>query len=319
MRKLLDLVSGLTPMFQNTQNLSSANYVKINPVNVLWQIEAMEKLDFTGCVAASVQSKWIQLYLITTGHYFWVNYNSLGADPTQTGTGHSVTVAIGDSESVIAESFKVAIAAVTGFTASRSGSVVTVCRTLSTGIGEATTPATNFAAAYLTLTQVRRGKDFNLGLLKGDVDPKFSPKNLTVNAHQYGATPLLTLNQGFDKIEVSTKLLETDNAKLKALHKIYGGVVTGGSSTDVFGAGTIVMGSNILVDAARLIFKPVNASDNTGNMQIALAIPVPGSLVFSGENPEELEVTWMGFADLLLNTKINVISFGDIYQTGLTA
>lgn len=301
------------------QNLVSANFIKVNPVNVLWQIEAMEKLDFTGAVAASIQSKYIQLYLLTTGHYFWVNYNSLGSDPTQTGTGHSVTVAIGDSDTTIATSFTTAIAAITGFTATRSGTVVTVCRTLSTGIGEATTPTTNFGSSYLTLTQVRRGKNFNLGLLKGDIDPKFSPTNLVVNAHQYGKTPLLTLNQGFDKIEVATKLLETDNAKLKAMHKIYGGAVTGGSSTEVFGAGTSVMGSNILVDAARLIFKPVNASDNTGNMNIALAIPVPGSLVFSGENPEELDVTWMGFADLLMNSYINVISFGDIYQTGLTA
>lgn len=319
MRNLLDRALGLLPMFQNAQNQSSTNFIKINPVNVYWQIEAMEKLDFNGAVAASIQSKYIQLYLKTVGHYFWVNYNSLGSDPSQTGTGHAVVVSIGDADTVIAESFKVAIAAVTGFTAVRSGTVVTVCRTLSTGVGEATTPTENFGDGYLVLTQVRRGKDFNLGLLKGDVDPKFSPTNLTINAHQFGKTPLLTLNQGFDKIEVATKLLETDNTKLKELHKIYGGTVTGGSSTDVFGAGTSVLGSNILVDAARLIFKPVNASDNLGNMQIALAIPVPGSLIFSGENPEELEVTWMGFADLLMNSKINVISFGDIYQTGLTA
>lgn len=306
------------------QNISSANYIKINPVNVYWQIEAMEILDFTGAVAASIQSKYIQLCLNTLAlHYFWVNYNSLGSDPAPAGggTGHSVTVAIGDADTVIAESFKTAVAAVTGFTATRASgtAIVTVCRVLSTGVGEVTDGTTNFGAAYLTLTQVRRGKNFNLGLLKGDVDPKFGPTNLTINAHQYGKTPLATLNQGFDKIELTTKLLETDTAKLKALHKIYGGTVTGGSSTDVFGAGTYVLGRNILVDAARLIMKPVNATDNLSNMNIALAIPIPGSLVFSGENPEELEVTWMGFADTLVNSKINVISFGDIYQTGLTA
>lgn len=302
------------------QNLVSQNYIKVNPVNVLWQIEAMEKLDFNGAVAASINNKYVKLWLPTgVAHYFWANYNSTGSDPSAGGTAHEVTVAIGDADTVIAESYKAAIAAVTGFTASRSSAVVTVCRVLNTGVGECTAPSENFSDAHLTLTQVRSGKDFNLGLLKGDIKPSFSPANLSVNAHQYGKTPLLTLNQGFDKIECVTNLLETDNAKLKALYKIYGGVVTGGSSTDVFGSGTFVNGRNILVDAARLIFKPVNAADNLSNMQIALAVPVPGSLVFSGENPEELEVTWMGFADLLMNSKINVISFGDIYQTGLTA
>jgi hypothetical protein len=301
------------------QNLSSPNFIRVNPVNVLWQIEAMEKLDFSGAIASSTNNKWIQLWLASgAGHYFWANYNSTGVDPVQAGTGHAVVVGIGDADTVIAESFKTSINATAGFTAVRSGTVVTVTRTIGTGVGEVTDPTTNFQSSNLTMTQVRRGKDFNLGLLKGDVDPKFSPSNLTVHAHQFGKTPLLTLNQGFDKIEVSTKLLETDNAKLKAMHKLYGGSVIGGSS-EVFGAGTFVLGKNILIDAARLIFKPVNAVDNSGNMQIALAIPVPGSLIFSGENPNELEVSWMGFADLLMNSKINVISFGDISQSGLTA
>jgi hypothetical protein len=213
-------------------------------------------------------------------------------------------------DTAIAEAFKTAIAAVTGFTATRSGTVVTVCRTLDTGCGEVSDPACTLTG--VTMTQIRRGKDFDLGLLKGDIDPKFAPTNLTVNAHQYGKTPLLNLNQGFEKIGVTTNLLETDNAKLKAMYKVYGGTLT--PTTEIFGAGTTVLGRNIMVDAARLIFKPVNATSNLHNFNIMLAIPVPGSLVFSGENPQSLEVEWMGFVDTLINSKINAICIGDIYQ-----
>ena len=300
------------------QNLSSANNIKINPVNVLWRIEAMEKFDFAGASGSAMNNETIHLFLNDgTQHYFWANYNSTGVDPAESGTGHAVAIASGALDTAIADDFKTAIAAVSGFTAVRSGTVVTVCRTLDTGCGEVSDPTCSLTG--VVMTQVRRGKDFNLGLLQGDVDPKFGPTNLTITAHQFGKTPLANFNQGFDKIELTTKLLETDLAKLKTLYKVYGGSVTGGSATDVIGAGTSVLGTNIMVDAARLIFKPVNAADNKSNFNIMLAIPVPGSLVFSGENPEVLEVTWSGFADILSASKINVVNIGDIYQTGLTA
>lgn len=297
------------------QNLSSVNNIAINPVNVLWRIEAMEKFDFTGASGAAMNNKTIHLFLNNgVQHYFWANYNSTGADPTETGTAHVVAIALAAIDTAIATDFMTAIAAVTGFTATRSGAVVTVSRTADTGCGEVSDPTCTLTG--VTMTQVRRGKDFNLGLLKGDVSPEFGPSNLVVTAHQFGKTPLLNLNQGFSKLGCKTDLLETDNSKLQAMYKVYGGSVAGGTTT-VFGAGTSVLGKNIMIDAARLIFKPVNAVDNTKNFCLALAIPVPGSLVFSGENPQTLAVEWMGFVDLQLDTHINAVFIGDIYQTGL--
>lgn len=313
---------GLSPSFARaSQNLVSQNNIVVNPVNVLWQIEAMEQLDFTGCVGSAQNNKSIHLFMPDgTEHYFWLNYNSTGSDPLESGTAHAVAVTAGASDTAIALDFKNAIAAVSGFTAALSAAnakVVIVCRTLGTLVGEVSTPTTTFTAAGLTLTQIRRGKDFNLGLLKGDIGPKFGPSNFSVLAHQYGKTPLASLNQGFEKIEVALKLLETDAVKLQTLYKIYGGSQSGATTT-VYGAGSSVLGKNILIDAARLIFKPVNATDNTKNVNFPLALPVPGSLTFSGENPSELEVTFNGFIDLLLKPNINAMCIGDIFQTGLS-
>lgn len=310
---------GLKPCFANAVNLSSANNIQINPVNVLWRIEAQEKLDFTASSGSPMNNQKVQFFTAAgVGHYFWANYNSTGSDPGGTGTGHSVAIASGAADSSIATDFSTAISAVSGFSTSvdSSGKVVTVTRTLDTGCGPCT--GTTCGLAGVTFTQVRLGQDFNLGLLSGDINPKFAPTNLVIHAHQYGKTPLANFNQGFDKIECTTKLLESDLTKLKTLFSIYGGAVTGGSS-EVDGAGLSVLGTNIMVQAARLIFKPVNSTDHTKDFFIALALPIPGSLVFSGENPEELEVTWNGFADLSLNSKINVVGFGNLYQSGLTA
>lgn len=311
----------MRPMFNFAveQNLSSANNIKINPVNVLWQIEAMEQVDFTGSTGTLLNDKAIHFFLNTgVEHYFWFNYNSGGTDPAESGTAHAVAVASAAPTATIATDFATAVTAVTGFTAVAVGNVVTVCRVLGTGVGQVSAPLQLVAMPTAVLTRIRSGKDFNLGLLKGDINPKFSPANLTVTAHQFGKTPLASLNQGFDKIECDTKLLETDLSKLQTLYQIYGGTVAG-ATTNVLGAGTAVLGKNILVEAARLIFKPVNAIDNTQNFNIALALPVPGSLMFSGENPSELDVSWMGFVDTLMNSKINAVNIGDLSQTGLTA
>lgn len=300
-----------------SQNLVSQNNIKINPVNVFWQIEAQEQWDLRAVVAATLNNQYILMQLQDgTKHYFWFNYNATGADPTPAGagTGHVVTVAIGASASTIATSLATAIDGIAGLAAAAVGAVVTSTRD---AVGQCVDSDAATAVA-IVCTVVRRGKDFNLGLLKGDIDPKFSPANLVINAHQYGKTPLASLNQGFDKIECDTTLLETDTAKLNILYSIYGGTVVGGTSS-VLGAGTSVLGTNILREAARLVFKPVNAEDNLQNFNLTLALPVPGSLKFSGENPSELTVTWMGFVDLQLNPKINAVAIGDLSQTGLEA
>lgn len=293
---------------------SSSNNIQINPVNVYWQIEAQESFDFSGVVAAALNNDSITLFLPDgTEHYWWFNYNSTGVDPTPGGTGHVVTVAVAASASTIATSFKTAVDAVTGFNATVDGTTV---KTKREDVGEVEASDAD-AAPSIIMTIIRKGKDFDLGLLQGDLEPSFNPSNLSITAHQYGTTPLASLSQGFESIECETVLLETDKAKLKVLYKIYGGTTTPASGTEIFGAGSAVMGRNMLQEAARLIFKPVNSTDDTGNFNIALALPIPSSMVFSGENPSVLNVAWQGFIDRELDSNINVVSIGDIFQAGL--
>lgn len=293
----------------------SANNIKINPVNVLWKIEAIDQWDFSNVVASTLGGQYVEMYLPTgAGYYAWFDENNTDVDPAPAGlTAIEVDYALDASPSAIASAFAAAVDAVTGFFASASGAVVTVTRD---DVGEVSDASIGTASAVIW-TLCRRGKNFDLGLLQGDIEPNFSPSNFVVQAHQYGLTPLAALSQGFEEISVETVLLETAKSKLKELYKIYGGTTTPGGGTEIFGAGTAVLGKNILVDAARLVLKPVNSVNDTENFNIALCVPVPSSMVFSGENPQVLNVTWQGFVDIDFNANINAVSIGDIFQDGL--
>jgi hypothetical protein len=297
--------------------MGNANNIQINPVNVYWRIEAQESWDFTGATASGLGGKYVTMYLPDgTGYYAWFDENNTDTDPAPGGlTAIPVDYAAAATASAIATAFQTAVEAVTGFTATISGLVV---KTKRDAVGQCTLSTIGTVTAGLALTILRKGKDLDLGLLQGDIEPNFSPSNLSITAHQFGLTPLASLSQGFETLEVETVLLETDTAKLKELYKIYGGTLTPGGGTELFGAGTSVLGKNMLVEAARLIFKPVNSGvDDTKNFNFTLAVPVPSSIVFSGENPQTLNVSWSCFTDLEFNSNINAIAIGDIFQTGL--
>lgn len=296
---------------------STAN-IGISPVNVFWKIEAQELVDFTSATASGLGGKYISLYRADgTGVYIWFDENNTDVDPAPGGglVAVEVNYAAAATPSAIATAFVAAVTAATGFDSVLvTGSTVkaTVKRT---AVGEVAVYGGDATLAPVTV--IRKGKNMDLGFLQGNIEPNFSPANLVIQAHQTGVTPLASLNQGFEEISCETVLLETTKANLKEFFKIYGGSVTPGGGTEVIGAGTFVQGNNLLSEAARLVFKPVNAVDDVNNYNIMLAVPIPSTITFSGEDPKTLTVTWQGFVDLEFNTKLNAVSIGDVFQTGL--
>lgn len=291
----------------------TASSIKIDPVNVYWQIAAQDCWDFANATASGIGGKYVYLYLPDgTKYYAWFDENNTDTDPAPGGGALPIEVdyAASATASAIASAFASEVSLIAGFTAVANGTVVCVDRD---DVGEVTDSTEGNAGTYVDLSICRRGKDFDLGLIDGDVGVEFDPQLLDIKAHQSGTTLRAQLLQGFS-IKVTTKLLETTTSKLKTLFKIYGGVFTPSGGTELFGAGSAKIGSNLLVEAARLILKPVNAVDDTTNVVLALAVPKPGTLTFSGENPKTLEVEWTGFQDGDINTKVNNLIFGDQTQ-----
>lgn len=294
---------------------SSTANISIQPVNVLWRAKGEWCYDFKDATASGLGGQYVSFYLPTgVGYYAWFDENDTDVDPAPASlTEIEVDYAASALPSAIASAFQAAVNAVAGFTATVSGTLVTI---KADAFGSVVAPSVNTASS-LILTFVRKGKNYDLGFLQGDVELNFAPSNFILQAHQTGITPLASLNQGFETIEVATVLLESTKSKLRDIYEIYGGRETPSMGTEVYGAGSAAQGKNLLLEAGVLTLKPVNAVNEVDSAHIMLAVPVPDTLVYSGENPKTLSVTWQGFIDTSFNSKINAVAFGDVFQTGL--
>ena len=291
--------------------------ISISPVNVYWQHEHVDVFDFASATATGVGGKYVTLYLPNgDGFYAWFDENNTDTDPAPGGlTDIEVDFAAAATPQAIATSFQSAVNAVTGFTATVSGTQVTVTRD---AVGAVTPSALGPSMTGLvTITVCTNGKDLDLGLLQGDVELSVAPANFIVQAHQSGLTPRAALFQGLETLEVTTTLLETGSSKLEAIYGVYGGSFTPSMGTKVFGIGTSKQGQNLLIDGGRLVLRPVNAVDQTTDTNLMMAIPVPDSLVFSGENPKTLSITWQGFIADGKDSRVSGLLFGDATQTGI--
>jgi len=294
----------------------SANNVVISPVNVLWRIEASEQVDFAGLTGLDVKGKFFNISTAKDSilNYVWGD-DSVESDPVPVGRiAIPFTVAgDGDSATTLATAAASAIDGASGYVATASGTVVSIHRD---AVGLVTDTVDVDMSVAITIC--RRGKDFDLGLLQGDIEMTLSPANFIVQAHQTGVTPRAALFQGIETLEASTAMLETQNSQLSEIYGLYGTRgFTPSAGTSVFGVGTSRQGDNLLIDAARIVLKDVNAVDDLNNRSLMLAIPIPDSLVFSGENPRTLNLTWQGFVDEQIDNKVSGLLFGDETQAGL--
>ena len=293
--------------------MSGVGNIQISPVNVLWQQVASESIDFAGRTIANAKGLYFDISTAKDAilHRVWMD-DGIETAPSAGGrTLIAVDISSATTEALIATAVASALEALPGYISTSAGSVVTVKRT---SVGAVT--LTVQGTLTLVIATLKIGKDYNLGLLQGDLEVNIQPATFTVQAHQFGVTPLASLFQGYETIECTTTLLETQKSQLKELYSLYGGAFTPAAGTEIFGAGSLKQGQNLLNEGARLVLKPVNAVDETNNTVIMLAIPIPGALIFSGENPRTLAVTWQGFIDPSFDSRANALAFGDVFQEG---
>lgn len=296
-----------------------ATNIKIDPVDVDWDIEEQWEMTAVADVASSLDATFIALSDDVGTVGFWIDVDDSG---TTIPAGASAldraveitTVTAGMTATQVAGVVATAINADSKFT-----SVATTTTLLTTASTTADVTAWADGDTGFTFKQCQEGGNLDLGNLDGDIDSTFEEALFNVTSHQTGTTVVASLRQG-NSAEITTILQETTTAKLNQLFaKAGGGSVTPGGGTEVFGWGSAKQGTNALVQARRLILKPVNASDDTENLTFWKAYPKPGSLVFSGENPKLLTVTWQIFRDDNIATAIDLFAFGDQTQSGLTS
>lgn len=291
---------------------TGATNVKGAAVNLFWRIEGQYCVDHTA-LSDPDGVYWTLELPDGTEYYVWYNLDAGSVDPAPAGkTGIEVAVTTGDSASTIASAAQAAIDAVTGFTATVSGASVTVNQD---NVGQPANDPED-VDSDVVITIVRRGKDFDLGLLEGQPSPTNEVNTFDVTSHQTGTTVVSALQTGTTQ-EVEVVLQETTRSKLEEFYKLYGGSFVPAGGTKVFGLGTGAIGSNVLVDAARLEFVPTSGVTDTEldyQYNFMLALPVPSSIEFNSEEIRRLTVNFRGFPDLTRDSRVDSVMIGDPNQ-----
>lgn len=293
-----------------------ASNIIIGPVDVFWEIESKAFFELASLVNPDGTS--FDLF-DTDGAAARVFYDlDAGSTPPATPAGGrliEVDTVTGDSATTLATLTAAAIDADGKFSSTSSGTVVTVD---SAAIGQVTDPVDVDSGVVITVCY--KGKNLDLGLLQDPPTPNFNVTTFDVTAQQTGTTNLAKLVTGFEG-DVETVLLETTKSRYAEFLEIYGETFLPGGGTSVTGAGTGIIGKNMLSEAGRLRFTPRNASlpaELGYDVTARLAIPVPGSISFSGEEPRTLTVAWTFLADLeATRADLDFYIIGDTSQTGV--
>lgn len=164
--------------------------------------------------------------------------------------------------------------------------------------------------------QIVKWGTLDLGLLKGDLNPKFQKNIVEVTAHQTGSNVIGGIITG-SSYELPVVLEETDMAKLLALFGVSDFVGTAGGMTPgtetIMGLGNFKQFQNVLADCKALKLHPQAKAvdDLSEDLTFWLAYPIPSSLKFSGENPTEAGITFKIYPDLSKHSEYQFGVYGD--------
>jgi hypothetical protein len=294
----------------------SVTNIRIEPVNVSWEIEEQWDVKCVADVSSSLNNKWFKLGKAgqtAYSHYVWISTGT-GVDPAPSGlTGIPVVIAADAAASVVATAVAAAVDANAFFLASADGDTVEITNATA---GEASGIVDGTAATGFTFEQCQDGLSVDLGYLDGDVEISTEENTVEVNSHQSGSTILADLRAGVSS-EVSLVLKESDLDKLKAVFaESAGGSYTPVAGTELFGWGTSRQGLNTIIQSRRLIMHPVasSVSDKSRDLCFWKAYAKPSTLTFSGENPRTVEVTFACYLDTSKPEEIQLFSIGDWSQ-----
>lgn len=291
---------------------SGAN-VKIEPVKV-WLAN-----QYTSCIhllqdgSATYSAKYWTIDGDGTNYYVWYNTGA-SVDPAVAGrTGIEVSITVTDTKAEIVAETITEINAVTGLKAVADIKQTDrlILKVLSYQVAGASAIGTMTAPLW-EQDVLASGFFHDLGFTDGDVELTMDQQLVDVNAHQAGAEIIASIVNGMN-VEMSLALKEVTEENLaKIINDISGGTYTSGLN-EYRGYGSGQNSRNVLDNACRLVLHPVRLADTvyTSDLCCPLAYPKADSLLFSGENPQLLNVTFRVFRDEFMPAAIDKVFIGD--------
>lgn len=296
--------------------MNNVSNIKIEPCDVLWEIEEQWQIRVKSDVAGSLNNKWFKAFLPDgTWKHVWYNVAAAGVDPAPAGSAGGIVVAIGTNAlpGAVAVATSAAVDADAGFNASASGGdvLITVLDAAQTGDMVDGAAPTGFG-----FTQSQDGGSLEAGYLDGDIEITFEEQQLDITAHQTGTTVLASLRQGLvNEVSMTLKEASTDIYKELMLGTA-GSTHTPTAGTEVFGWGTKTLGQNTITKARRLVLHPVAmGADRSRDICFWKAYALPDTMTISGENPKTLGLSFKVYRDDSKPDAVNQFVFGDWSQT----
>ena len=296
----------------------SAANIKIEPMKVWFAQVPTFCVDVEAVGATNLDNKSWKFDVPSGKFQVWYNVDAAGVAPTPVVGYTLVEVAVntGDSAATVAAAVIVELNLLTDVIAladpKNAGKVIVK------GLGYEAAAA---APAAVTVTGhvfevVSAGFFHDFGYTDGDLELSTEQQTQDISAHQSGVEPITSIITGLTA-EVAVALKEISPENLERLIELTsGGAFTPVGGTKIMGFGSGQNFSNVLDRAGRLILHPVRLvdTDNTEDWCLWLAYPKLGGLVFSGENPELINVTFMAYRDEFINSFADKLAYGDHTQ-----
>lgn len=295
---------------------------KLEAVSVKWGREHCRSVKTVADVASSLNNTYFDLNTPTTEYYVWFNVGAGGTDPAIAGkTGIEVALTANDAASVVASAIQVAVDAEADFSSIVSTSDNELVLIENAEIGPVTAE-TDSGSTGFTLAVLIEGIGGDLGsTAQGGVTISSETQVFDVFSDQTGQTLLDQINLG-NTATAELGLIEITPARLAT---VIGGVVgdtgTPSGGTVVTGIGESKLYQSLANLGGKLILHPIRLpeSDKSRDVIFWKSAPKPQSINYSGQDLQTLSVTFDAYRDTSVNSKFNLIMFGDYTQdlTGL--
>lgn len=254
-------------------------------------------------------------------YYIWYDLDAGSTDPNPggdfTGNGIEIDVTTGQTAADVAAATLAVLEAHADFR-----SKLDPADSLSTTIiveSEWKGSVTNVAAdvdSGVTITQQRSGLGGDLGKTSGGVEITMETQSVTITSDQTGQLVLDEVYTG-QTVEATMSFIEMTAARWETIvGSVVGDVFTPSGGTQLVGFGESRLYSSFFDLGGELVLHPTrkSASDKSFDITFFKSVPKPGSLNFSGEEVQAMEVTFTALADSDVQEAIRTMAFGDSSQ-----
>jgi len=250
-------------------------------------------------------------------YYLWFNLDAGGTDPAIAGkTGIEIALTTGEDEAAVA----LAIANGISSPALRVSLDSNVSPQTTVVIeaefkGPIVTPVADVSTGF-TFNRARIGLGGNLGRTSGGIEVTMETTSATILSDQSAQLILDEFYTG-QSVEATMSFLEMTPANWRTIvGSVVGDVYTPPSGTELVGFGESRLYQSFFDLGGELVLHPSRfaASDRSYDITFWKSVPKPGSINFSGEEAQTMEVTFSALLDSGVQDRINLMAFGDSSQ-----